>query len=66
MSDWRLLVNQGAIVCPATDHGQLAVGATSLTCTVCGRVYPIRDDIPVLLLSDAGESSAGAGQSENL
>lgn len=46
------------LACPA-DHSRLAEGAPgdpvapALTCTHCGRVFPIRDGIPVLLLDEA-------------
>ena len=51
MTTWRDLVAQGVIVCPA-DRGRLTVGER-LVCEDCGRSYPIDDDIPVLLVSDA-------------
>lgn len=45
--------------CPA-DVGPLSVTAhdqdgaeSELTCGACGRVYPIRDEIPVLLVDEA-------------
>ncbi len=47
------------LACPAPDHAPLSVGAPddaeadALTCTECGRVYPVRDGIPVLLLDEA-------------
>jgi len=47
------------LACPAEHHAPLApgrpgdAGAPSLTCTDCGRVFPIRDGIPVLLLDEA-------------
>jgi uncharacterized protein YbaR (Trm112 family) len=33
--------------------------AQTLTCTECARVFPIRDDIPVLLLDEATAGPAG-------
>jgi len=47
------------LACPAEHHAPLRLGspddptAASLTCTECGRVFPIRDGIPVLLLDEA-------------
>lgn len=47
------------LACPAPDHAALRPGtpqhpgADVLTCTSCGRVYPVRDGIPVLLLDEA-------------
>ena len=40
------------IVCPAC-HAQLEDGTDELVCTGCGLVYPVRDDIPVLLVDEA-------------
>jgi uncharacterized protein len=42
------------IVCPDC-HGKLAVDddARELVCTSCGLAYPVRDDIPVLLVDEA-------------
>ena len=43
------------IVCPAC-HGDLAPeegGAEELVCAACGNAYPVRDDIPVLLVDEA-------------
>ena len=46
------------LACPAPDHGPLQVGAPdrpdadALTCTRCGRVFPVEDGIPVLLLTE--------------
>ncbi len=55
------------IACPCPEHGRLeplADGAR-LRCTSCGRVFAIRDGIPVLLLSEAlAEPSAGGGAGE--
>lgn len=60
------------LACPSDDHAPLRVGtaddptADMLTCTVCGRGYPVVDGIPVLLLDEAvmpptaGTASGGA------
>src|SRR5215217_6892788 len=47
------------LACPSSDHAPLRVGAPgepeadALTCTSCGRVFPVREGIPVLLLDEA-------------
>ena len=43
------------LACPDTHHAPLTYepGAQTLTCTECGRIFPIRDGIPVLLLDEA-------------
>ncbi|WP_460864174.1 Trm112 family protein [Rhodococcus aerolatus] len=48
------------LACPAPDHGTLRPGtatdpeADALTCTSCGRTYPVDPDgIPVMLLDEA-------------
>ena len=47
------------LACPAPHHAPLRVGtpqdpaADALTCTACGRVFPVTDGIPVLLLDEA-------------
>ena len=49
------------LACPSPDHAPLRVGSPSdpeadaLTCTECGRVFPVRDGVPVLLLDEATE-----------
>jgi uncharacterized protein len=42
------------IVCPDC-HGDLTVdeAADELVCSSCGLAYPVRDDIPVLLVDEA-------------
>lgn len=49
------------LACPAPHHAPLRLGtpddpgADALTCTVCGRIFPVSDGIPVLLLDEASE-----------
>ena len=56
--DGRLLE---ILACPSSDHAPLRVGllddpaADFLTCTSCGRAFPVRNGIPVLLLDEAVE-----------
>jgi uncharacterized protein len=42
------------IVCPSC-HGELTPDdpASELVCSGCGLAYPVRDDIPVLLIDEA-------------
>ena len=51
------------LACPDTHHAPLRLdeAAQTLTCTECGRIFAIRDGIPVLLLDEA---TAGAGAGE--
>jgi len=44
------------IVCPEC-HGRLEVNGEELVCTGCGLAYPVRDDIPVLLVDEARRPS---------
>jgi uncharacterized protein YbaR (Trm112 family) len=43
------------LACPDTHHAPLDYdpAAQTLTCTDCGRIFEVRDDIPVLLLDEA-------------
>jgi uncharacterized protein YbaR (Trm112 family) len=47
------------LACPCDEHAPLRLGtpsdptADALTCTSCGRSFPVVDGIPVLLLDDA-------------
>jgi uncharacterized protein YbaR (Trm112 family) len=42
------------LVCPAC-HGEIEPepDATGLECRRCGRIYPVRDGIPIMLVSEA-------------
>lgn len=48
--------------CPDEHHAPLTyrAEAQTLTCTECGRIFQIRDGIPVLLLDEARMPVAGA------
>jgi uncharacterized protein YbaR (Trm112 family) len=43
------------LACPDTHHAPLSYdeGAQTLTCTECGRVFEIRDGLPVLMLDES-------------
>lgn len=44
------------LVCPVPECRKpltLAADENSLKCTGCGRIYPVRDGIPVLLIDQA-------------
>lgn len=57
------------LACPCPQHAGLRPGlgddpqADYLTCTSCGRAFPVRDGIPVLLLEEAvgGPGASGEG-----
>jgi uncharacterized protein len=56
------------LACPDTHHAPLRHDpeGQTLTCTECGRVFEIRDGIPVLLLDEArpGTGPAAAEDSD--
>jgi uncharacterized protein len=59
IDDWLLEI----LACPACHAPLRADGqADELACTSdsCGLVYPVRDDIPVLLVDEARKPGAGA------
>ena len=59
LDDWLLDI----LACP-NCHGALRADneASELVCTgECGKAYPVRDDIPVLLVDEARDTKAGAG-----
>jgi uncharacterized protein len=49
------------LACPDTHHTPLTVdeAAGELVCATCGRAFPVRDGIPVLLLDEARVRGAG-------
>jgi uncharacterized protein len=55
------------LACPSDDHAPLRAGtpadpdADVLTCTSCGRSYPVVDGIPVLLLEEASPPATAGG-----
>ena len=57
------------LACPSDDHAPLTTGtpedpdADMLTCTSCGRRYPVTDGIPVLLLDEAVTAGDGGAES---
>jgi uncharacterized protein YbaR (Trm112 family) len=40
------------LACPA-DHAPVVRDGDRIVCTKCGRRYPIRDDIPIMLIEEA-------------
>ena len=54
------------LVCPACLAGGVKVkvqpkpDGSGLNCSECGRVYPIQDDIPVMLVDEATVEDVGA------
>jgi hypothetical protein len=56
------------LACPSDDHAPLRPGtpadpdADTLTCTACGRQFPVTDGIPVLLLDEATTPSGDTAE----
>jgi uncharacterized protein len=57
IDDWLLEI----LACPKC-HADLRAddAASELVCTGCGLAYPVRDDIPVLLVEEARQLPGGA------
>jgi uncharacterized protein len=50
------------LVCPDCKGSLRADDANDeLICTACGLIYPVRDDIPVMLVEEARRETAGPG-----
>jgi uncharacterized protein YbaR (Trm112 family) len=58
LDDWLLEI----IVCPNCRAGlRVDDAARKLVCTGCGRSYPVRHNIPVLLVDEARRPDAPSG-----
>jgi uncharacterized protein YbaR (Trm112 family) len=56
IDDWLLEI----LACPKCRSRLRADEAASeLVCTGCGLAYPVRDDIPVLLVDEARQTAGG-------
>ena len=52
------------LACPACKATvELKPNGSALKCVACKRVYPIRDDIPVMLIDEATVEDEQPGQS---
>ena len=55
------------LACPCEHHAPVApdtadlAAATALVCTRCATSFPVRDDIPVMLLDEATPGPQGIG-----
>lgn len=43
------------LVCPL-DYAKVTLQGTELICESCGRAYPVRDGIPVMLVEEARQT----------
>jgi uncharacterized protein YbaR (Trm112 family) len=46
------------LVCPV-DHAKVTLEGEELVCAECGRAYPVRDGIPVMLVEEARQTREG-------
>lgn len=51
------------LACPCPAHGRVEPDQASgtIVCTVCGRRFPVRDGIPVMLLDEAMPAQESGG-----
>jgi uncharacterized protein len=52
------------LACPKCK-GDLEYTGETLVCHACALVYPIRDDIPIMLIDEAAPLGEGASPSES-
>jgi hypothetical protein len=47
------------ILCCPKCHGELlyATDTNTLTCKQCGKIYPIKNDIPIMIVDDPQDAS---------
>lgn len=48
------------LVCPL-DKAKVHPEGTRLVCEKCGRAYPVRDGIPIMIIDEAEMTASGAG-----
>ena len=48
------------LVCPV-DKAKVHPEGTRLVCEECGRSYPVRDGIPIMIIEEAEMPTSGAG-----
>jgi hypothetical protein len=53
------------LACPACK-APVKLEDEKIVCTGCGRRYPIRDDIPIMLLDEAEEPGKAAGDKDSV
>ncbi len=58
MIDKELL---GILACPACK-GDVKLEGERIVCVKCGRRYPIKDDIPIMLIDEAEGASGESGK----
>ncbi len=51
------------LACPACK-GPVELQDDWIVCQECGRRYPIRDDIPIMLVEEAEQPDAGGGEED--
>ena len=49
------------LVCPV-DHAKVHLEGGRLVCEKCGRAYPVRDGIPIMLIDEAEMPGTGSGK----